>query len=163
MNNLAHPRPRSTSEATTALQWATNVRDALASAGLGRTSRLNGGELTGWTTHMGATGFSLRETTSGQIDWHIVISGRAHLRYQLYKDCRDDEIYELHEPQNPQVLEPRIVEVFTRLGLTVHGILCTGWQTMWDDDVDYNVLTDRPAGLEPGKGCGGFKTWAGAL
>lgn len=70
----------------TGKDWAAAVVQALAAAGMPRNSKLAGGEITGWTTALGSTGFSLRLTDTGQIDWHIVISGKPLLEYRQYQE-----------------------------------------------------------------------------
>lgn len=128
------------------------IHDALEAAGLPRTSRLSGGEIRGVTTAEGSTGFSARVLSDGTIDWHIVISGKAAgIKYRDYTDWQGDEQYEMSDPINPDVVIPRIREVFSQLGLQVidrpetpqqlSRPRCTGWQSHWDDDIDYNVLT----------------------
>lgn len=135
------------------IEAAQMIKNALAEAGMPRTSTLNGGEVTGWTQAYGATGFSLRAgrgrrdidgLPEGQVDWHIVISGKPLLRYREYRD-EDDGTY--HLPINPESLNPRIRQVFEALGMTVHKVSCGGHQSVWDDDVSYNVVTDEPAWL----------------
>ena len=98
------------------------VQQALSAAGMPRTSRLNGGAVTGWTTNYGSTGFSLRENKEGQIAWHVVISGKPLLRYRKFKEIQGDEDLELHEPTNPEALCARIKQVFEGVGLTVLGV-----------------------------------------
>jgi hypothetical protein len=124
------------------------IHQALIDGGMPRTSSLNGGEINGWTTHFGSTGFSVRITEEGRLDWHIVISGLPLLSYRDYMEHNGDESYELHEPINPEVLYPRIKGVFEAFDLVVKSIRNSGHQTMWDDDVEYNVLTDYPDWLE---------------
>lgn len=126
------------------LAAVTKVRDAMDAAGLGRTSRMNGGELTGWTRSLGSTGFSVRQKEDGTVSWHVVVSGKPHLRYRDYEWEGDS----LHEPTDPDVLCPRIRRVFEGLGLAVASVRYAGHQTMWDDDVEYDVETARPGWLE---------------
>ena len=143
------------------LVLVTAIRDALAAAGMPRTSTLNGGEMNGLmpANHGGSTGFSVHFVPENpdQLRFHLVISGRvAGLAYREYEDHRDEETYSLHEPINPELLCPRIQAVFEGLGFQVHEVRNSGHQTMWDDDVDYSVRTnnpnaekDRPAPLRP--------------
>lgn len=128
-----------------ATEAVTEVRDAMDSAGLGRTSRFNGGEITGWTQAYGSTGFSIRQKEDGGLSWHVVLSGRPHLRYESYEDDGN----ELHDPIAPESLCQKIRTVFEKLGLQVLIVRYSGHQTMWDDDVEYDVETDRPEWLEP--------------
>ena len=118
-----------------------HIKEALDRAGLGRTSRYAGGEITGLTTAYGSTGFSVRLDSDGTWDIHVVLSGEAAgLSYRHYKkydsegDCRN-----MHEPENAAILCPRIQAVFEELGFSVQAVRCSGWQSHWDDDVDYNV------------------------
>ncbi len=122
------------------------VRAAMEAAGLGRTSRLNGGEVAGWieANRYGSTGFSVAPSGTDGTRWHVVVSGRPHLRYVTFHD-RDGT--ELTEPDDPAKLCPRVRRVFETLGLAVRDVRATGWQTMWDDDVDFEVETDRPEWL----------------
>ena len=122
------------------------LRDALDKEGLSRTSRYNGGAVVGWIekNHLGSTGFSVRPIEDGRLDWHLVISGKPHMRYREYKDVIGDEVYELHSPDDPEVVYGKIRKAFSTLGLTVDEVRWTGHQTMWDDDVDYNVTTATP-------------------
>ncbi len=134
-----------------ALEAVTAIRDAMAAAGLPRTSRYAGGELTGWTEARGSTGFSVREDQGGHLSWHVVVSGRPHMRYRSYRSDGDD----LHEPIAPERLNPRIQAVFEGLGMEVLAVRYGGHQTMWDDDVEYDVVTTPPDWLEscsPSKG-----------
>lgn len=128
----------------TALETVTAIHSALAAVGLGRTSRMNGGEIVGWTTARGSTGFSVRETDDGLLYWHVVISGKPHMRYREYRS--DD--HDLHDPVNPEILEPRIRHVFETQDLDVQSVCCCGHQSHWDDDVDYAIVTTRPPWLE---------------
>lgn len=119
------------------------IRDDLEASGLPRNSRLSGGEITGWTTYLGHTGFSIRKNES-DITWHLVVSGKPHLEYREYTHHQDDEEIDLHEPINPERLNQRIAKVFKRLNLSIHDVRCTGHSTLWDDDVHYEVTTDLP-------------------
>jgi len=131
------------------------VRHALAEAGMARTSRMAGAEPAGWiaTNVHGSTGFSVKpnipmerdkKAVPGELLWHVVVSGKPHMRYRKYRWDGD----ELHEPVNPEILLPRIKAVFERLGIEVRSVECVGHQTMFDDDVNYNVVTGHPAWLE---------------
>src|ERR1700730_18374565 len=108
----------------TGKEWAAAVKEALAAAGMPRTSEYNGGELTGWTTVFGSTGFSLRLTEKGQVEWHVVVSGKPLLAYREYvlPWGRGDEIQRCHSPIDPEKLCPRIKAVFEGLGLVVHAV-----------------------------------------
>lgn len=127
-----------------AVEAVTMVRDAMVVAGLPRTSRFAGGKLTGWTEARGCTGFSIREQ-GDEILWRVVVSGRPHLRYDEYDSDGD----RLHEPVTPERLCPRIRSTFEAQGLTVLDVAYRDHQTMWDDDVGYEVRTARPDWLEP--------------
>lgn len=135
------------------IEAAQMIKNALAEAGMPRTSGMSGGEVTGWTQAYGATGFSLRagkgrrdigRLPEGQVDWHIVVSGKPLLAYREYEG-EDGDTY--HEPIRPESLCPRIRQVFEALGMTVHKVTYSGHQTVWDDDITYNVITDEPAWL----------------
>lgn len=119
------------------------LRDRLAEAGLPRTSHFAGAEINGWiaTNRLGSTGFSVRLTENDQkIDWHLVVSGQPHFRYAN----RSDRSY---YPVDPERLVPTLRTVFRRIGLEPESIRCTGWATGYDDDVEFNVLTERPSWL----------------
>jgi hypothetical protein len=120
----------------------TGIRDVLKAAGLPRTSTLTGGELTGLLepNYGGSTGFSVKIVGADRLLFHIVISGKPHLRYER---TGDDE----REPVEPESLAPRITRVFGSMGYKVFDVKCTGWQLSWDDDVDYEVTTNYPASL----------------
>jgi hypothetical protein len=139
------------------------VRDALAAAGLPRTSRYAGGEITGWTTSMGSTGFSLQvdgiwhpstlrfvPSNPPRLRFHVVVSGKqAGLRYKRYTERVERgrgrlDFIELHEPIEPERLIPKIRKVLEGLGFEVAQVTVAGAQTHWDDDVMYNVVTDWP-------------------
>lgn len=120
----------------TGLQAAERVRNDLETSGLPRKSKLNGGEITGWTSAMGCTGFSIRTNGPG-ITWHLVVTGIPHLEYQEDQDG-------LHRPVNPDSLNDRIAKIFKDWGLTVHDTRCMGFATAWDFDVHYEVTTNRP-------------------
>jgi hypothetical protein len=129
----------------TGIQACTKVKEALEKAGFKRTSGYSGGEVRGWTNSLGSTGFSVRKD-GNLVDWHVIISGKSHLPYENYSEIRpgDDERVELHRPVNPQSLEPKIAAVFKKLGMKVKKVRYSGHQGMWDDDVTYNVSTERP-------------------
>lgn len=144
---LGSPVPRRTGQ-----EMARLLKQALADAGMPRTSSYEGGgELTGWTCSMGSTGFSLRKTDDGGVDWHLVVSGEPLMQFEEYEDAWDGDVNVLHRPTNPEVLYPRIKAVFESLGIAVQEVRYTGHQTMWDDDVSYNVRTAMPVWLDPGK------------
>ncbi|WP_147480858.1 hypothetical protein [Pseudomonas amygdali] len=125
----------------TGKQAAQFIHDALQAIGLPRTSTLNGGEITGWTTNLGSTGFSIRhDKRTGLLQWHVVVSGRPHMSYE-----EDDHGY---YPTRPEVLCPRIQTMFEALALKVTSVKATGWQTAWDDDVSYEIYTNHPEWLE---------------
>jgi hypothetical protein len=127
------------------------VKAALADAGLGRKSKYAGGEIAGWIpdNRFGSTGFSIRPRPDGGLDWHIIISGKPHLRYTERIERRDDEeTIELHEPQNRASLHPAISKVFEKLGIKVREIDSKDYQTHWDDDVGYEIATDVPEWLD---------------
>lgn len=125
------------------------LRHELELVGLKRTSGLNGADTRGWIekNHLGSTGYSIRPLPDGTLDWHLVISGRPHMRYREYREIQDDETYSLHSPENPEVVIPKIRKAFAALGIDVVEAKCTGHQTMWDDDVDFNVTTRKPEWL----------------
>jgi hypothetical protein len=128
----------------TGLEATTAIHGGLAAAGLSRDSPYTGGEIVGWTEAYGSTGFSVREEGGGRLAWHVVVSGRAHLEYDEYKEDGDG----LHRPVHPEGLCPRIGTVFEAEGLVVISVRCSGHQTMWDDDVNYEIVTARPDWLE---------------
>lgn len=125
------------------------LRHELENVGLRRTSNLNGANTVGWIekNHLGSTGYSIRPLPDGTLDWHLVVSGRPHMRYSEYREVSGDETYTLHSPDNPEVVIPRIRKAFAALGIEVKEARCTGHQTMWDDDVDFNVTTAKPEWL----------------
>lgn len=125
----------------TGKQAAQFIHDAMQAIGLPRTSTLTGGEITGWTTNLGSTGFSMRhDNRTGLLQWHVVVSGRAHMSYD-----EDDHGY---HPTRPEMLCPRIQEMFEALAMKVTSVKATGWQTAWDDDISYEVYTSHPEWLE---------------
>lgn len=127
------------------------IQDSLDRHGLVRTSTMNGGETAGWIAlnRFGSTGFSLRPNKTGGIDWHIVISGEPHLTYREHKEFEGDEPVTLHSPTNPEIVYPKIRAAFAALGIEVVSVAYTGHQTMWDDDVDYDIVSTWPGWLEP--------------
>lgn len=134
----------------TGIRAVLGVRSALEEAGLGRTSGYSGGETTGWiaANHYGSTGFSVKRVAGGDVAWHVVISGKPHLRYRKWTERQgDDDTIDLHEPVDPQSLAPRIRAAFESLGLEVRKVEYAGAQQHWDDDVDYEVVTDHPGWL----------------
>lgn len=135
-------------EQLTGIEAVKRVRDSLGAAGLPRTSTLSGGEITGWTSEFGATGFSIRKNGSG-VTWHMVVSGKPRLEYREFAEGRGGLEVELHEPINPdKLLEPirKIFEsqIFRGKNVTIHDVRCTGHSTLFDDDVHYEVTTDMP-------------------
>jgi hypothetical protein len=127
------------------------IQHAMNAAGLGRTSTLNGGEINGWieANYYRSHGFGVKQDKrQGELDWSVVVSGRPHLRYEESRYFEDDEVLTSNDPQNTEVLYPKIKKVFESLGMTVHQVEYTGHQTMWDDDVSYNIRTNHPEWLE---------------
>jgi hypothetical protein len=132
----------------TGLEAVTELHRKLAEAGMPRTSQLNGGGMTGWTEAYGSTGFSVRKDKDGDLQWHLVVSGKPLFAYRDYEQRSDDETYEYHEPLETESLFPRLRAVFEDMGLAVKSLRCSGHQLMWDDDVEFSVMTDHPAWLE---------------
>jgi hypothetical protein len=128
------------------------MRHALAEAGLGRTSTLNGAEIRGWIApdHYGSTGFSVKTAEDGNLVWHVVLSGKPHLRYRTFieKDGKGGDIT-MYEPINMDLLHTRIAAAVRSLGIDVREVRSGGYQTHWDDDVDYEVVTRHPDWLGP--------------
>lgn len=118
--------------------------DALKQVGLPRTSTLNGGEITGWLAlHVsGSTGFSLKPREDGGLDWHLVISGKPHMRYVEERFHEDTT----SRPVNPEVVVPRIRQAFAALGISLRSAELTDWSG-WDDDCGFSCVTDRPEWL----------------
>jgi hypothetical protein len=141
------------------------VQEALGEAGLGRTSGYSGGEITGWIdrNQYGSTGFSVKKLSDGDLTWHVVISGKPHLRYREWTERRDGDSIDLHEPVNPNALAPRIRAAFETLGLKVRKVEHTGAQMHWDDDVDYEIVTDHPEWLGPADKSNASQDGAGPL
>lgn len=128
------------------------VRAALAEAGLGRTSPYSGAAVAGWIpgNHLGSTGFSVRKNADGSLGWHVVISGKPHLSYRRWTEHGDGgDSTELHEPVDPERLCPRIEAAFETLGIDVKEVRYGGAQMMWDDDVEYDIVTAHPDWLGP--------------
>lgn len=127
------------------------IQHAMNEAGLGRTSTLNGGEIKGWIEahYYRAHGFGVKQDKRpGELDWSVVVSGRPHLRYEENRYFDGDEPMTSNDPVNPERLYERIKKVFEGLGIFVHQVEYTGHQTMWDDDVSYNIRTNHPDWLE---------------
>jgi hypothetical protein len=120
-----------------------HVRTALAEAGLPRNSQLSGGALAGLIepNQFGSTGFSVKIVGAERLEFNVVVSGKPHLRYIRQGGEGGSE------PHEPERLAPRVKQVFESLGFTVQSVHVGGWQTTWDDDVDYVVVTDYPAVL----------------
>lgn len=126
------------------------VKGAMTDQGLPRRSTLNGAEIRGWIepNRMGSTGFSIRKLSDGNILWHVVLSGKPHLEYREYREVNDDDTIDLHEPTNTERLFPALRQVFEGLGMDVVKTELCGFQTHWDDDVSYNVITKIPEWLD---------------
>lgn len=129
----------------TGLEAVTELYQKLAAAGMPRTSTLTGGEMTGWTEAYGSTGFSIRREDSGDLQWHLVVSGKPLFPYREYVHRSGNEY---HEPINPESLFPRLRAVFKEMGVNVKSLRYSGHQLMWDDDVTFNVITEHPTWLE---------------
>lgn len=132
----------------TGLEAVTELHQKLAAAGMPRTSTLNGGALRGWTESYGSTGFSIRREQNGDLQWHLVVSGKPLFSYREYEHRSNGETYDYHEPRNPESLLPRLRDVFEDMGLTVKSLSFAGHQLMWDDDVEFSVVTNHPDWLE---------------
>ena len=141
-------REQSPASATllTGMDAVIQLKDALAAAGLPRTSTLNGGDLRGWTRCCGSTGFSIR-LEGERIVWHLVISGRPHLTYRNEVIGHGESSFEGYAPLNPEKLAPRIAAVFATLGMKALNVKANCWSNAWDDDVGYEVETERPLWL----------------
>ena len=134
-------------------EYMQRVKEALAEAGLPRTSGYNGGELTGWTHIYGSTGFSVRHEDTDIVVFNVVISGKAAgLDYETWRECEGDEILSMHSPIRPESLCPKIRQVFEGLGVKVLEVSENGYQMHWDDDVNYAVKALRPGDLGDGNG-----------
>lgn len=141
----------------TALEMCQQIKDALAKAGLPRTSGLHGAQITGWTKSIGSTGFSCKYLPDDEerrfagappdasLMWHIVVSGRPHL---IYREHFGRDGVTLHDPANPELLFAPIRNVFRQLGLDVVGVRLAGWRDFENDDVAYNIYTKELGGLE---------------
>lgn len=132
----------------TAKDWCIQVKEALAKNGFPRTSKFNGGEVTGQTQSYGSTGFSVLKTKDDKrLLWHMVISGELHLKYMERRDFDGND--DGHEPINPNSISPNIKKVLEQeLGIPILHVECCGWQTMWDDDVQYHFVTDPIEDME---------------
>lgn len=131
----------------------TDIKDKLAAAGLQRTSKWAGGEISGLISSgsIGSTGFSVADTGDG-LRFNVVISGKnAGVRYSNYERMETrqhgngesyNERVQLHKPDNAEKLTPKIKSVFESMGFKVKSARNTGWSEMWDDDLDYTVMTD---------------------
>lgn len=127
------------------------VQHAMNEAGLKRISTLNGGGTNGWIEahYYRSHGFGVKpDKRPGELDWSVVVSGKPHLRYEESRYFDGDEAMISNDPQNPEILYPKIKKVFESLGMTVREVDYTGHQTMWDDDVNYNIRTNHPDWLE---------------
>jgi hypothetical protein len=127
------------------------VQHALDEAGLKRTSKDNGAATNGWIAahYYRAYGFGVKEAKEpGMLDWSVVISGEPHMKYEENEYLSNGERMTSNDPVNPEVLFPRIKKVFEGLGIEVAKVEKTGHQTMWNDDVSYNITSKPPAWLE---------------
>lgn len=123
------------------------VSRRMGAAGMPRVSPYTGGENTGLTNAIGSTGFSVKILKDGKLDFHVTVSGKkAGLRFESYEERQrsgdDWETMTFHRPVNPNALLGKIQKVFEGMGFKVHSVVNTGYQMMWDDDVNYNIITD---------------------
>jgi hypothetical protein len=128
------------------------VRDALDRQGLVRTSRMNGGELRGWSppNHIDHSTMNVRRDADGNLAWRVTISGKPHLRYRKYYEAdHDGGTTEMHEPLSPESLFDPVRAAFRDLGLRPTDVEFSGWSAHWDDDVSYIVKTPQPDWLAP--------------
>lgn len=132
---------------------ALRVRQALAERGFVRSSCLNGANLVGWIPQnvFGSTGYSVKFDPDNpkQVIWNVVISGKPHLMYEEEEENQgtdeDPDYIDFHHPVNPDSLGPALTEALTTLlGLNVISVRSGGYQTHWDDDVDFRIITTRP-------------------
>jgi hypothetical protein len=140
------------------------IKFKLDEAGIGRNRMLltSGAEIRGWTNASGSTGFSVKQATEwdqkaqrtiaipGQLDWHVVVSGKqAGIKYADFTEYREHvgemSMHEVSGSTDP--VQRKIKNVFESMGLKVHSTRMSGYQSHWDDDVDFNIITDRPAWL----------------
>lgn len=113
------------------------VRSELEKKGLVRESPYAGAENTGLTKSIGSTGYSVRDVGNG-LSFNIVLSGKkVGLKYveNTSGGYRPTE-------SSAQVPIPNIAAVFKSMGFKVSSVSLSGYQTMWDDDVEYTIYTD---------------------
>jgi hypothetical protein len=100
------------------------------------------GELTGLTSGYGATGFSVRPDPD-VLSFNVVISGReAGVSYEKAKKRKGGGLIVVDRPVNPEILCPRIADVFASLNFSVRDVRKAPVKLMWEDDIDYEILTD---------------------
>lgn len=111
-------------------------------AGLSRNGSMTGGEISGVVTSTGSVGFAFGPSYRhpDMVEAHVVLSGKAAgLRYS------QDENGE-HSPNDPATVRDKIRDVLTsKLGMDVQEVRQTGFQRVFDDDVDYTALVRPPA------------------
>lgn len=135
------------------------IREALAKAGMPRTSTLAGAKNQGWLppnhgSHDYSAKQDVRWDTSGRtskmipldaVRVSVVISGKAAgLEYEEWGEYDSVGDYrDMHKPVDREKLNGRIRRVFTKLGYKVKKIESRGYQMHWDDDVDYEIVIAR--------------------
>lgn len=127
-----------------------SIRSALSNAGMAHQpttnvdapSMLRRGQITGLTTATGSTGFSVRPD-SDALNFNVVVSGaKAGVDYRPVEKVRRGETVSLMQPLNAEILCPRIADVFEELNFSVRKVQQAPVQLMWDDDIDYAIITD---------------------
>ncbi len=94
----------------------------------------------------GDTGFSVKEISPRELEFHIVISGKsAGVEYNEWTDWQAGYgTMHAYEPLNQKTLHGPIREAFREMGFEVKRVKNDSYEKYGNDDVTYIVVTDYP-------------------
>jgi hypothetical protein len=113
------------------------LRDEMVRRGLLSDGGARAVAVRGWSTPnlVDHTGFSLRQVGE-HVEAMVFVDERAGLNQRHYTD---DDGTELHEPVDPERIEPKIARILGDAGLEVRSVSYAGHQGLWDETVHYRA------------------------
>jgi len=118
--------------------FAVWLRDEMVSQGLLSDGGARSVAVRGWSPPnlVDHTGFSLRQVGE-HVEAMVFVDERAGLNQRRYID---DDGTELHEPVDPERIEPKIARILGDAGLEVRSVSYAGHQGLWDETVHYRAV-----------------------
>ena len=125
-----------------------HVAEQLAAHGMPRQGNNTERLLTGLVNPeaFGDTGFSVKELSPRELEFHIVVSGKVSgIEYNEWTDWQAGYgSMHAYEPMNQKVLHAPIRECFREMGFSVNKVKNDSYEKYGSDDVTYTVITDYP-------------------